>query len=103
VYVYDLATPVFNVPPPTPLALSGVFPNPTASAATLALDLPKAAEVRAEVVDVLGRRLALVHEGPLAAGTHRLVVSTDGLAAGAYVLRLTTGDRVEARRFTVVR
>ncbi len=81
----------------------GVAPNPVAGgAATVRLALAAAADVRVEVFDVLGRRVGVLHEGPLGAGPHALPVATAGLPAGAYVVRLSGAAR-GATPFVVAR
>ena len=37
--------------------------------------------------DLLGREVAVLHRGPLAAGTHRLVFEAAGLPSGVYLVR----------------
>lgn len=77
-------------------------PNPARAGARLAISLPVSGDVTVEVFDALGRRVALVHNGPLAAGTSRVRVPTTDLVPGAYVVR-TSGAVSGTRRFTVVR
>ena len=82
----------------------GVAPNPAAGgAATVRLELAAAADVRVEVFDALGRRVAELHDGPLAAGPHALVVPVGSLPAGVYVVRARAGAMRATGRFTVVR
>ena len=78
-------------------------PNPARGAATVALTLAEAQPVTVAVLDALGRRVALLHDGVLAAGTHELRLDAAGLPAGVYVVRATAGAVVVARRLTVVR
>ena len=59
--------------------------------------------VRAEVYSVLGHRVAVVHDGVLAAGPHTLALDLAGLPAGVYVVRATSGAAVATQRLTVVR
>jgi len=80
-----------------------VAPNPVRGAATLALALGTAGGVRAEVYSVLGHRVAVLHDGPLAAGAHTLALDLAGLPAGVYVMRATSGAAVATQRVTVVR
>jgi len=100
VFVYDLSgvlTPA--EPPPAPaggLALS-VAPNPVRGAGWLTLTLPAAAPARLAVFDLLGREVALVHDGALPAGAHRLAWPA-GLAPGLYVVRAEAAGRVATRR-----
>ena len=77
--------------------------HPTAGGATLALSLAEAGPVRAEVYDALGRRVAILADGPLGAGRHDLQVETGALAPGTYAVRVATGGAVLARTFTGAR
>ncbi|MEL6616939.1 MAG: T9SS type A sorting domain-containing protein, partial [Bacteroidota bacterium] len=77
-------------------------PNPSRGDAHLSIALPASGEVKVDVFDALGRRVATVHDGPLAAGTSRVRINVSSLAPGAYVVR-TSGAVVGSRRFTVVR
>jgi len=79
-----------------------VYPNPTAGRATVTLALPQAAEIRAAVYDVLGREVAVLHEGSLASGSHRLAFDGE-LPTGVYLVRATSDGVCAAQRVTVVR
>ena len=68
-------------------ALSAPRPNPTAGGAALALDLATPAPVSVGVFDALGRRVAVLADGPLGAGAHSLRLADGVLAAGVYVVR----------------
>ena len=72
--------PTGEEPPPNPLltATLRVVPNPAPgdAAAHLELIAPVAGAVRVEVFDALGRRLALLYDGPLNAGTNTLALPT---------------------------
>lgn len=84
------------------LVLSAPHPNPTAGPVAFALTVPAPQAVRAEVFDILGRRVALVYDGRTA-DTAPLRFDTSALRPGLYVLRVTAGSARIARRFTVVR
>ncbi len=84
-------------------SLSSLAPSPVADRATARLVLTAPADVRARVIDALGRSVAVVFDGRLPAGTHALAVDASSLAPGAYVLR-AEGEGVRAtRRFSVAR
>lgn len=55
---------------PTQLALGAAWPNPTVSECAIPFALPRDAEVRIEVFDVGGRRVAELLRGRLPAGEH---------------------------------
>ena len=88
---------------PERAALSAAHPNPFRSTATLTLSLPSAQEVEVALFDVLGRRVMVLHEGPLAAGSHALMLDGSGLPSGVYVVRASGEGFTAARRVTVVR
>ncbi len=79
------------------------YPNPSAGAATVVLTLPTDAEVRLTVYDVLGRRVAVLAEGPREAGTHRFRFGGRSLPSGVYLLRAETPGEVLTRRITLLR
>jgi hypothetical protein len=73
-----------------PLALElHAAPNPFNPQTALHLSLPEASWARIAIYDVAGRRIALLHEGTLAAGEHRFDWSAHGpgqtvLTSGVY-------------------
>jgi WD40 repeat protein len=70
-------------------ALTGAGPNPFRTATALALTVAEGQAVRAEVFDALGRRVAVLHDGPVEAGVPvRLALDGAALAPGAYVVRV---------------
>ncbi|HLT47764.1 MAG TPA: T9SS type A sorting domain-containing protein [Rubricoccaceae bacterium] len=83
---------------PAALALSAPAPHPFRGAARIALSVPAAQTVRVGVYDALGREVAVLHDGPLAAGTHVLALDGRGLAAGVYVVRAEGTGGVALRR-----
>ncbi|HYE95979.1 MAG TPA: FG-GAP-like repeat-containing protein [Rubricoccaceae bacterium] len=91
--------------PTTPMggaAISSIAPNPAQGRTTLTFTLDHAQAVRVEVIDALGRRVAVIHDSDLPPGRHTINLNTETLTAGAYLVRLTAGGRVHARMLTVV-
>ncbi|MEZ4703404.1 MAG: T9SS type A sorting domain-containing protein [Rhodothermales bacterium] len=87
---------------PHTLALE-VYPNPARDAATVSLALPASERVQVAVYDALGRRVAVLQEGTLAAGMHTLSLSAGGLPSGLYLVRAVAGVEVLTTRVTLVR
>src|SRR5690606_17305363 len=83
--------------------LSAPVPNPADGRSTLTLTVPEPVEVVAEVLDLRGRRVALLYEGP-AAPSAPLVLAVDGadLPAGLYLVRVTGPDFTATRRLSLV-
>ncbi|WP_420455945.1 T9SS type A sorting domain-containing protein [Rubrivirga sp.] len=82
------------------LALAGPHP---ATQTTLALTLDRAADVRVEVFDVLGRPVARLADGPLGTGTHRVAVDASRWPAGTYLVRATADGRAATLALVVAR
>ena len=79
------------------------FPNPADGTVRVPFRTGVAGALRLAVVDVLGREVAVLAEGPHAAGPHAVTLDTSALAPGRYTVRLS-GDGVQATRpLTVVR
>ena len=83
--------------------LSAPQPNPTAGTFRMALTMAAAEAVRVAVYDALGREVAVVHDGPVAAGETMLVGATGGLPAGRYLVLATGASFTHTRALTVVR
>jgi hypothetical protein len=89
---------------PNGYAFSAAYPNPFAERAQFSLEVAEAQDVTVTVYDVMGRAIATLHDGPLAAGTrHGFELDGGSLASGVYLVRVT-GDRfAETRRVTLLR
>ena len=85
------------------VALESVAPNPSSTAARVAFAVPEAGPVRVSVVDVRGREVTVLVDGPVGAGRHEATLDAGGLAAGVYVVRLEAGGEVVTRQVAVVR
>ena len=80
--------------------IRAVFPNPSAGPATVAFEA--AGPARLVLYDALGRQLAVLHDGPVAAGAEARV-AVGALAPGVYLVRLTADGQAVSRRFVVAR
>jgi hypothetical protein len=93
--------------PETTHALSAVYPNPfgvTSSRATLNLAVEQSQTVRVAVFDALGRQVAVLHDGALAAGQNRqLSLDAATLAGGSYFVRVVGETFTDVQQMTVVR
>ena len=80
-----MCTPVANEPAPgvpDRFALSPSYPNPMRGTATVAFAMPVAADVRLALYDVLGREVAVLLDGPVAAGHHEVPSTARACRAG---------------------
>ena len=84
-------------------ALGEAAPNPSHGTTTLDLTLDTPHTLRAEVFDATGRRIAVLHDGPLGAGTHALTWSASPSAPGLYLVRVTGPEGSASRRVVIAR
>jgi hypothetical protein len=88
----------------TEAGLSAPFPNPSSSSVRLELVPPADGEALIELVDVQGRRVALLHRGVLPVDQPVTVtIAAPHLAAGTYVVRASGPGYAYSRPVTIVR
>lgn len=80
--------------PDTPrrFSLGPASPNPFRGQTRLTLSVEATQRLNVAVFDALGRRVALLHDGPLAAGAYPLTFDAQALPPGLYVVRVTDGS-----------
>ena len=89
---------------PSGHVLSAAYPNPFNPRTQFTVTVAREQHVTVEVVDVLGRRAALLHEGPLLADeAHRFTIEGDNLASGVYLYRVVGETFAEAKRVVLIK
>lgn len=97
---------------PDPRGWSGpirqLAPNPAQRSTTVRFSLARDGQARVEVLDLLGRLVAVALDRPLTAGEHEVSWRGEGeggaaVAAGIYVIRVTTPEGVATRKLTWLR
>ncbi|GMQ81699.1 MAG: hypothetical protein BMS9Abin05_1134 [Rhodothermia bacterium] len=83
------------------LALHIPYPNPFNRTAQIGFTLERRGPIEIAVFDVLGRRVAVLAEGVFDAGSYERTLSSRGLTAGIYAIRLLSG-RLQLTRLIVV-
>lgn len=81
----------------------GAAPNPFNPATRITWQLAQAGPVRLALYDLQGRLLRVLHDGPLAAGSHVRVFDGSGLASGSYLLNLVTPAGRQSARITLLK
>ena len=99
--------PCTGIPGGTPLpakfALAQSVPNPFSSNTEIRYNLPQECEVRLEVLDIAGRRVAVLVDRRESAGFRSVHWSGNGVANGVYFYRLTAGEFEETKRLILLR
>ncbi len=95
------------------LAKSGADRGPADMSLTVSADrpgtarlrfaLPHGGAARLELYDLRGRRVAILADGFLAAGEHRVPIDRQSLASGMYLARLSSADGSATTKVTVLR
>ncbi len=83
---------------PTLFGISRLYPNPFNSMLQLEVGLPVPSEVKLLLIDNAGRATLELYDGWLPAGVNRFSCSGEGLAAGAYWLRLEGEGRAALQK-----
>ncbi len=86
------------------LVLSSAMPNPVSSAGFFSLYLSEPGQVTMTVYDIQGRRIALVSDGSMTAGSHTIEFAVPaGMSSGVYFMRASGNGTSATSRFTVLR
>ncbi len=93
---------------PRALSLSQNVPNPFNPETLIAFAVPQAGEVKLEIFNALGQRIAVLWHGALTAGHYRMRWSGRDqqgrpAASGMYIYRLQSGSQILAKRMVLVR
>lgn len=83
--------------------LHPAFPNPFTDQTVIAFELPQSGQVTLEILDLTGRRVAILVDEVMASGRHEVTWDARGLAGGTYFYRLRTGDYSQTLRTVLVR
>ncbi|MCB2210932.1 T9SS type A sorting domain-containing protein [bacterium] len=88
---------------PATYATMSSYPNPFNANTTVQYTLTQPGDVKLEVYDLLGRRVATLVDGMTAPGGHSVSFDAGELSSGSYFLRLNTPEQTLHRRITLVK
>lgn len=97
------ATATTRTAVPDDFDLAANYPNPFRSSTTIRYGLPEPADVRLDVYDALGRRVATLVDEEQQPAWHEVEFHGAGLAPGVYIVRLRAGAFVSQRQMVLVR
>ena len=78
-----------DIPPEFSLGLN--YPNPFNPTTTICYGVSVSGSVRIVIYDILGREIAVLVNGPKAAGGHQVMFDGTGISSGVYICRMTAG------------
>jgi hypothetical protein len=86
---------------PSPSLAIRISPSPVVTTAAVLLDLPTSGEMRLDLFDASGRRIACLASGHQETGRHRLVWDAGRHPTGIYFMSLRAGGKVATRKVLV--
>lgn len=101
--ISDPATAVEEATAPVTIDLGQNYPNPFNPRTTVEFRVERIGDVRLEVFNAAGRRIAVPIDGVLGAGPHHVTVDASGWPSGVYVYRLESGGSVAERKMVLLR
>ncbi|MCC6477226.1 S8 family serine peptidase [bacterium] len=88
---------------PSDFVLHPVYPNPFNPDATVRFELPREANVRISLFDVLGRQVQLIADRRVSAGEHTARVDGSELSSGTYWLNVTANSQSRTQRIILLK
>ncbi len=88
---------------PEDFVLEQNYPNPFNPVTTIRFSLPFTADVRLEIYNVLGQRVAVLINEKITAGKHTVKWDASRFSSGLYFARLTSGKRSSVRKMMLVK
>jgi PKD repeat protein len=88
---------------PAEYTLSQNYPNPFNPSTDIEFTLPVATDVRLDVYNVLGQRVAELADGPFNAGKHVITWNATQYASGVYFYRLQADEFVETKKMLLLK
>jgi hypothetical protein len=79
------------------------YPNPFNSETTIKFNLQKRGNVKLEIYDILGSRVATVLDENREAGSYAVNWNANGMASGVYYYKLTTKDGAISKQMVLVK
>jgi hypothetical protein len=79
------------------------YPNPFNPSTVIPFELDEAMDIRLEVFNILGQRVAVPAEGRFNTGSHFILFSAEGLPAGVYMYRLTAGSNSRTKSMLLLK
>lgn len=83
--------------------IGAVTPNPVREYATIPFSLTERSDVRLAMYDMSGQLVRSLVDANYIRGEYSVDLNTEGLANGAYVLRMTVGDKAYTQKLNISR
>lgn len=88
---------------PFEFSLDQNYPNPFNPSTTINFAIPRSVEVKLDVYNLLGQKVAQLIDGKLSAGNHSARFEATSLSSGLYIYRLQAGSFVQTKRMMLIK
>lgn len=88
---------------PTEFALLQNYPNPFNPETQIEFALPEATEIKLEIYNIMGQKVATVAEGPYEAGVHSVTWDATEYSSGVYFYKITAGEFKNSKKMLLVK
>ena len=88
---------------PTEYNLSQNYPNPFNPSTTIEYSIPKSANVKLEVYNSLGEKVATLVNAYEEAGTYKINFNAEGLSSGIYFYRITSNSFIRMKKMILLK
>ena len=99
----DVVTAVGGDDQPTVFSLKQNYPNPFNPSTTIGFSLPKAGYTTLKIYNILGKEVASLIDGVVAAGRHSVKWDASALPTGMYLYKLSSGGFVETMKLVLMK
>jgi hypothetical protein len=79
------------------------YPNPFNPTTEISFSLPNASDVKLEVYNIMGQKVAVVVDEYLQAGEHTALWDAGSFSSGVYFYRFEAGEFVESRKMVLLK
>ena len=88
---------------PTKFELSQNYPNPFNPSTTISYSIPQASNIKLEVFNILGEKIASLVNGFTQSGNHHVLWNAGNCASGIYFYRISSKDLVQTKKMMLLK